>query len=77
MRLHRSDRTTTITIPLRLLDEVDARLARLSRRQRVSFSGYIEAALKELFARGEEDVKLLIATVSRNGVNSMVKLREN
>jgi hypothetical protein len=50
---------TTITIPITLLEAVDARLARLGRRQRVSFSGYIEAALKELLARGEEDLEIL------------------
>lgn len=50
---------TTITIPITLLEAVDARLARLGRRQRVSFSGYIEAALKELLARGEEDLEVL------------------
>lgn len=61
---------TTITIPLRLLEMVDARLARLGRRQRVSFSGYIEAALKELLARGEEDVKIL----DRYGITKRRKL---
>ena len=50
---------TTLTIPTSLLEAVDARLARLSRRQRVSFSGYVEAALKELLARGDEDLGVL------------------
>ena len=61
---------TTITIPVRLLETVDARLARLGRRQRVSLSGYIEAALKELLARGEEDLEVL----DRYGITKRRKL---
>lgn len=61
---------TTITIPISLLEAVDARLARLGRRQRVSFSGYIEAGLKELLARGEEDLEVL----DRHGITKRRKL---
>jgi hypothetical protein len=61
---------TTITIPISLLEAVDARLSRLGRRQRVSFSGYIEAALKELLARGEEDLEAL----DRHGITKRRKL---
>jgi hypothetical protein len=50
---------TTLTIPSNLLEDVDARLARLGRRQRVSFSGYVEAALRELLARGDADLEAL------------------
>jgi len=49
----------TITIPVSLLEEVDARLARLGRRERVSLSGYIEAGLRELLAAGESDLEVL------------------
>jgi len=49
----------TITIPASLLEQVDARLARLGRRKRVSLSGYIEAGLRELLAAGEADLEAL------------------
>jgi hypothetical protein len=61
---------TTITIPVSVLEAVDVRLARLGRRQRVSFSGYMEAALKELLARGEKDLEAL----ERHGITKRRKL---
>jgi hypothetical protein len=61
---------TTITVPISVLEAVDARLARLGRRQRVSFSGYMEAALKELLARGEEDLEVL----ERHGITKRRRL---
>jgi hypothetical protein len=61
---------TTVTIRVSVLEAVDARLARLGRRQRVSFSGYMEAALKELLARGEEDLEAL----ERHGITKRRKL---
>ena len=54
----RSDRITVI-LPISLLTQVDGRVATLRRQRKVSVSGYIEAALRELLATGEHDVQAL------------------
>ena len=53
-----SDRITVI-LPISLLTQVDGRVATLRRKKKVSVSGYIEAALRELLATGERDVEAL------------------
>ena len=53
-----SDRITVI-LPISLLTQVDGRVATLRRQRKVSMSGYIEAALRELLATGEHDVEAL------------------
>ncbi len=53
-----SDRITVI-LPISLLTQVDARVAALRRKKKVSVSGYIEAALRELLATGEHDIEAL------------------
>jgi len=53
-----SDRITVI-LPISLLTQVDGRVAALRRKKKVSVSGYIEAALRELLATGEHDVEAL------------------
>lgn|GEM_PF-3343890 len=53
-----SDRITVI-LPISLLTQVDGRVATLRRKKKVSVSGYIEAALRELLATGEHDVEVL------------------
>ncbi len=54
----RSDRITAI-LPISLLSQVEKRVAALRRRKKVSVSGYIEAALRELLAAGEHDIEAL------------------
>lgn len=53
-----SDRITVI-LPISLLTQVDGRVATLRRKKKVSVSGYIEAALRELLSAGEHDVEAL------------------
>jgi hypothetical protein len=53
-----SDRITAI-LPVSLLSQVEIRVASLRRRKKVSISGYIEAALRELLATGERDLEAL------------------
>jgi hypothetical protein len=53
-----SDRITVI-LPISLLTQVDGRVAALRRKKKVSVSGYIEAALRELLATGEHDIEAL------------------
>lgn len=53
-----SDRITVI-LPISLLTQIDGRVAALRRRKKVSVSGYIEAALRELLATGERDIEAL------------------
>jgi hypothetical protein len=53
-----SDRITVI-LPISLLTQVDGRVAALRRKKKVSVSGYIEAALRELLATGDHDVEAL------------------
>ena len=53
-----SDRITVI-LPISLLTQVDGRVAALRRKKKVSLSGYIEAALRELLATGERDIEAL------------------
>jgi hypothetical protein len=53
-----SDRITVI-LPISLLTQVDGRVAVLRRKKKVSVSGYIEAALRELLATGEHDIEAL------------------
>ena len=53
-----SDRITVI-LPISLLTQVDGRVAALRRKKKVSMSGYIEAALRELLATGEHDIEAL------------------
>jgi Arc/MetJ-type ribon-helix-helix transcriptional regulator len=53
-----SDRITVI-LPISLLTQVDGRVATLRRKKKVSVSGYIEAALRELLATGEHDLEAL------------------
>ncbi len=53
-----SDRITVI-LPISLLTQVDGRVAELRRKKKVSVSGYIEAALRELLATGEHDIEAL------------------
>jgi hypothetical protein len=48
-----------IILPLEVLEAVDKRIATLGRRKKVSFSGYVEAALRELLATGANDVDVL------------------
>jgi hypothetical protein len=48
-----------IILPLDVLEAVDQRIASLGRKKKVSVSGYIEAALRELLATGEGDVAAL------------------
>lgn len=47
-----------VILPLDVLEAVDQRIASLGRKKKVSVSGYIEAALRELLA-GEGDVAAL------------------
>src|SRR5450755_2074433 len=47
-----SDRITAI-LPIALLSQVETRVAALRRKKKVSISGYIEAALRELLATGD------------------------
>lgn len=54
----RSDRITAI-LPIDLLAQVETRVAALRRKKKVSLSGYIEAALRELLATGERDIEAL------------------
>jgi len=54
----RSDRITAI-LPVSLLSQVETRVAALRRKKKVSVSGYIEAALRELLATGEHDIEAL------------------
>ncbi len=54
----RSDRITAI-LPISLLSQVETRVAALRRKKKVSVSGYIEAALRELLATGEHDIEAL------------------
>ncbi len=54
----RSDRITAI-LPISLLSQVETRVASLRRKKKVSVSGYIEAALRELLATGEHDIEVL------------------
>jgi len=60
----------TITIPVDLLDEIEARLSQMKRRERVSLSGYFEAALRELLLKGEADLKAL----KKHGISKRRKL---
>jgi len=53
-----SDRITVI-LPISLLTQLDGRVAALRRKKKVSVSGYIEAALRELLDAGERDVEAL------------------
>lgn len=53
-----SDRITVI-LPISLLTQVDGRVATLRRKKKVSVSGYIEAALRELLAKGDHDIEAL------------------
>ncbi len=53
-----SDRITVI-LPISLLTQVDSRVATLRRKKKVSVSGYIEAALRELLSAGERDLEAL------------------
>lgn len=53
-----SDRITVI-LPISLLTQVDGRVAALRRKKKVSVSGYIEAALRELLATGDNDIEAL------------------
>jgi len=53
-----SDRITVI-LPISLLTQVDGRVAALRRKKKVSVSGYIEAALRELLAAGDHDLEAL------------------
>lgn len=53
-----SDRITAI-LPVSLLSQVEIRVASIRRRKKVSISGYIEAALRELLATGERDLEAL------------------
>lgn len=53
-----SDRITVI-LPISLLTQVDGRVAALRRKKKVSVSGYIEAALREMLATGERDIEAL------------------
>jgi len=53
-----SDRITVI-LPISLLTQVDGRVATLRRKKKVSVSGYIEAALRELLSAGEHDLEAL------------------
>jgi hypothetical protein len=53
-----SDRITVI-LPISLLTQVDGRVAALRRKKKVSVSGYIEAALRELLATGDHDLEAL------------------
>ena len=53
-----SDRITVI-LPISLLTQVDGRVAALRRKKKVSVSGYIEAALRELLEKGEHDIEAL------------------
>jgi hypothetical protein len=48
-----------VILPLDVLEAVDQRIASLGRKKKVSVSGYIEAALRELLATGEGDVAAL------------------
>jgi hypothetical protein len=54
----RSDRITAI-LPIGLLAQVETRVAALRRKKKVSLSGYIEAALRELLATGDRDIEAL------------------
>lgn len=54
----RSDRITAI-LPISLLAQVETRVASLRRKKKVSISGYIEAALRELLATGDRDLEAL------------------
>ena len=54
----RSDRITAI-LPISLLSQVETRVAALRRKKKVSMSGYIEAALRELLATGDHDIEAL------------------
>jgi metal-responsive CopG/Arc/MetJ family transcriptional regulator len=60
-----SDRITVL-LPISLLAQVDGRIAALRRKKKVSVSGYIEAALRELLATGERDIEAL----ERHGVSA-------
>jgi hypothetical protein len=53
-----SDRITAI-LPISLLSQLETRVASLRRKKKVSISGYIEAALRELLATGEHDLEAL------------------
>lgn len=53
-----SDRIT-VNLPTSLLTQVDGRIAVPRRKKKVSVSGYIEAALRELLATGGHDVEAL------------------
>lgn len=53
-----SDRITVI-LPISLLTQLDGRVAALRRKKKVSVSGYIEAALRELLAVGDRDLEAL------------------
>lgn len=53
-----SDRITVI-LPISLLTQVAGRVAALRRKKKVSVSGYIEAALRELLATGDRDLEAL------------------
>jgi hypothetical protein len=56
--VERSDRITAI-LPISLLSQVEARIAVLRRKKKVSVSGYIEAALRELLSTGDRDLEVL------------------
>lgn len=53
-----SDRITAI-LPVSLLAQLETRVASLRRKKKVSVSGYIEAAVRELLALGEHDIDAL------------------
>lgn len=54
----RSDRVTAL-LPISLLSQLETRVAALRRKKKVSMSGYIEAAVRELLDRGEHDLEVL------------------
>jgi len=56
--IEHSDRITAI-LPVSLLSQLETRVASLRRKKKVSVSGYIEAAVRELLALGEHDLDAL------------------
>jgi hypothetical protein len=56
--LEKSDRVTAL-LPISLLSQLETRVAALRRKKKVSMSGYIEAAVRELLDRGEQDLEIL------------------
>lgn len=54
----KSDRITAL-LPISVLAQLETRVASLRRKKKVSVSGYIEAAVRELLDRGEHDLEVL------------------